>query len=134
MDLSRLEAGQEQLQLDSVDAATLLREMIANVQPMATERGIVLWADGPDTLPVKTDRVKFQRIVQNLLLNAINYTRPVPERPAMVSISWSTEGDYRWTFRIRVLVCPIRSLAYWASSFGQPSSRPMCWAPSRANR
>ena len=101
MDLSRLEAGQEQLQIESVDAAQLLREMVTSAQPMATERGIVLWADGPDTLPIETDPVKLHRIAQNLLLNALKYTIPSPEHPAIVSVSWSAEGEYRWVFSIQ---------------------------------
>lgn len=101
MDLSRLEAGQEPLQVESIDAAGLLRELVASAQPMATERGIVLWADGPQTLPVETDRVKLQRIAQNLLVNALKYTISAPERPAIVSISWSVEGEYRWAFSVQ---------------------------------
>lgn len=101
MDLSRLEAGQEPLHVESFDAAQLLQELVASAQPMATERGIVLWADGPQKLTVETDRVKLQRIVQNLLINALKYTTPTPERAAIVSISWSAEGDYRWTFSVQ---------------------------------
>jgi len=101
MDLSRLEAGQEKLTINSFDASQLLREMVASAQPMAAERSIVLQADGPDTLPVETDPVKLQRIVQNLLLNALKYTTSTPERPALVSVSWSVEGDYRWAFSIQ---------------------------------
>lgn len=101
MDLSRLEAGQESLQLDSVDAAHLLQELVASAQPMATELGIVLRADGTDSLVVKTDRIKLHRIAQNLLLNAIKYTASTAERPAIVSVSWSAEGAYRWSFSVQ---------------------------------
>ncbi|AUD01817.1 sensor histidine kinase [Spirosoma pollinicola] len=101
MDLSRLEAGQEPLQIESFDAAGLLQEMVASAQPVAAERNIILQADGPPSLMVKTDRIKLQRIVQNLLLNALKYTRATPQRTAIVAVSWSVEGDYRWVFSIQ---------------------------------
>ena len=101
MDLARLESGQETLHLESVDAAQFLHEIVASAQPMATERGIILRADGPPTLVVATDRVKLQRIVQNLLLNALKYTSSTADRVAIVSVSWSVEGVYRWSFSIQ---------------------------------
>ncbi|AUD06262.1 sensor histidine kinase [Spirosoma pollinicola] len=101
MDLARLEAGQEPLQLESLDAAKLLHELVASAQPLAAERGIVLRADGPATLLVETDRVKLHRIGQNLLLNALKYTPSSPGHPGIVSVSWSVEGDYRWSFSVQ---------------------------------
>jgi len=101
MDLSRLESGQEKVQLESLDAAQLLRGIVASAQPMATERGILLWADGPADLIVETDRVKLQRIVQNLLLNALKYPPSTAKQAAFISVSWSVEGDYRWSFSIQ---------------------------------
>jgi signal transduction histidine kinase len=50
---------------------------------------------------VETDRIKLQRIGQNLLLNALKYTTSTPQNPAIVSVSWSVEGDYRWVFSIQ---------------------------------
>ena len=101
MDLSRLEAGQEQVTLESIDAARLLQELVASAQPLAAAGGIILQANGPASLVVKTDRVKLQRIVQNLLLNALKYTPSTPERVAIVSVSWSVEGEYRWVFSVQ---------------------------------
>lgn len=101
IDLARLESGQETLHLESVDAAQLLNQIVAGAQPMAAEKGIVLWADGPSELVVETDQIKLQRIVQNLLLNALKYTPSTPDQVAIVSVSWSVEGEYRWSFSIQ---------------------------------
>ena len=101
MDLSRLEAGQERLEVESFDVAQLIQEMVDSAQPMATQQKIVLWADGPQTLTIETDRIKLQRIVQNILTNALKYTTPSPGRPSIVSVSWSQEGDYRWVVSIQ---------------------------------
>jgi len=101
MDLSRLEAGHETLKIESVDAAQVLNDIVTGAQAMAGQKNIVLRADGPDKLVVQTDRIKLQRIIQNILINALKYTPSNAEHPAMVSVSWSTEGDYRWVLSIQ---------------------------------
>jgi signal transduction histidine kinase len=100
-DITRLEAGQDKLEIESVDVADLLRNLIESAQQIATERGLLVQADGPDTMLVKTDRLKIQRIVQNLLLNALKYTPSSTEQPGWVSVSWMTEDDYRWFISIQ---------------------------------
>ena len=101
MDLARLEAGHEPIQLEAFDAAKLLTDLVANLQPMATERGLILRAEGIMPLPVKTDRLKLYRIAQNLVINALKYTPSSAEHPGMVSVSWSTENDWRWGFSVQ---------------------------------
>ena len=46
-------------------------------------------------LPVKGDSIKVQRIVQNLLLNALKYTYQ-----GGVSLVWSPEGPLRWLLTV----------------------------------
>lgn len=75
MSLARLDAGQEQRQVGPFDAAVLLTDLCTTSQPLAQERGLFLKMEGPDALPVEGDRGKVQRILQNLLLNALKYTR-----------------------------------------------------------
>jgi signal transduction histidine kinase len=95
-DLARLEAGQESLRIESVDVSALLQSITDSTRPLAEERGLLLQADGPRPLMVETDRVKVQRIIQNLLLNAIKYTSS-----GLVSISWSNEDEYRWIVSVQ---------------------------------
>lgn len=101
MDLARLEAGHEPLELEEFDVARLLMELVDMAQPMAQAKGIILRADGPETLVVKADRLKIHRIAQNLLVNALNYTPSSLDRPGMVSVSWSSENDWRWVFSVQ---------------------------------
>ncbi|WP_460967246.1 sensor histidine kinase [Spirosoma migulaei] len=96
MDLSRLEAGEEKLQLESIDVAPFLHEMVQAGQPLAAERNLLLRAEGPASLSVETDPVKLQRIVQNLLLNALKYTAS-----GFISISWALENDARWIVSVQ---------------------------------
>lgn len=97
MDLARLEAGLEQRYVEPFDAAVLLRELCESLQPLAGERGLLLKAVGPTTLPVEGDAVKTCRIVQNLLLNALKYTQE-----GGVTATW---GDSRANDAERWMIC-----------------------------
>ncbi|SFF13524.1 sensor histidine kinase [Spirosoma endophyticum] len=96
MDLARLEAGQEALHLQPLDAGQLLTSLVASYQPLATERGLLLKADGPTSLPVECDPLQLQRIIQNLVLNALKHTPT-----GWVSVSWSRENESRWTVSVQ---------------------------------
>ncbi|HYI07600.1 MAG TPA: HAMP domain-containing sensor histidine kinase [Thermoanaerobaculia bacterium] len=99
LSLARLEAGHEQRELTTFDAASLLRDFCAASQPAATDRGLFLKMDGPRTLPVEGDKTKVLRILQNLLLNAIKYT---PH--GGVTVTWGLDRGRdtdRWTFSIQ---------------------------------
>ncbi|MCE7066990.1 HAMP domain-containing sensor histidine kinase [Dyadobacter sp. CY326] len=95
-DFSRIEAGQETLELKEFDAAELLNKVIATVQPLIKDRNLVLKGEGPEHLIVTSDPVKIQRIVQNLLLNALKYTTK-----GGIYISWAQENDTRWILSIQ---------------------------------
>ena len=96
LDYSRLEAGQEQRQVDAFDVALLLNNLMESVRPLANERGLELAGKGPKTLSVTGDAVKIQRIAQNLLLNALKYT-PV----GRISLSWGLAADdTHWQFAV----------------------------------
>jgi signal transduction histidine kinase len=75
VELARLEAGQSPLKLESFDAAERLRGYCELLRPAAAELSLFLKCKGPDSLPVEGDPLKLQRIVQNLLLNALKATK-----------------------------------------------------------
>ncbi|RIV19855.1 PAS domain S-box protein [Fibrisoma montanum] len=107
MDYSRLESGQEQVRITAFDAAQLLRELVDSLRPVANEKQLIITIDGPDQLQVESDDVKVQRIAQNLLLNAINYTgssetRSGETRSGEIVLSWQpgeTQGN--WSFSVQ---------------------------------
>ena len=101
MDLARLEAGHDPPQLEEFDAAQLLTDLVASVQSTAIGRSLILQADGPIPLRIKTDRLKLYRIAQNLVVNALKYTPSSVDYPGMISVSWSTENDWRWGFSVQ---------------------------------
>jgi len=99
LSLARLEAGHEQREITTFDAAELLRDFCTASQTAATDSGLFLKMEGPATLPVEGDRTKVLRILQNLLLNAIKYT---PQ--GGVTVTWGLDRGRdtdRWTFSVQ---------------------------------
>jgi len=99
MSLARLEAGRELRKLDTFDAAAHLRQLCQALEPAAHEKGLFLKAEGPETLEVEGDRLKVQRIVQNLALNGLKYTAA-----GGVTITWRTTRERdadRWILSIQ---------------------------------
>lgn len=96
MDLARLEAGQEQREVAPFDAAVLIAEFCATNQPVARERGLYLKLEGPNALPVEGDAGKVRRILQNLVLNAVKYTKT-----GGVTVSVGEEGPGSWWLKIK---------------------------------
>ena len=99
LSLARLEAGHEQREISSFDAATLLRDFCTAWQSAAIDRGLFLKMDGPPSLPVQGDKPKILRILQNLLLNAIKYTQH-----GGVLVTWGLDRGRdtdRWTFSVQ---------------------------------
>jgi signal transduction histidine kinase len=97
--LARLQGGQEHRSVERVDVAVLLRDLCEGLQAQARDRNLFLSFDGPSTLSVQADAVKTRRITQNLVLNAIKYTRQ-----GGVSVSWgesdSNDAD-RWFLQVQ---------------------------------
>ena len=85
VELARLEAGQNPLKIEPFDAAERLREYCEMLRPAAAERNLFLKWKGPSSLPVQGDPLKVQRIVQNLMLNALKATQH-----GGVVVRWST--------------------------------------------
>ena len=96
--LARLQAGQEQRRIERVDAAAVLRNLCCDLQSQAEQRGLYLRFDGPATLVVDADPVKTRRIAQNLVVNAIKYTRE-----GGVTVNWgesASDDSRRWMFSV----------------------------------
>jgi len=97
--LARLQSGQEPRRLETVDVAALLTEMGENLRVVAASQGLDLQLVGEPRLVVEGDAVKLQRIVQNLVLNAIRYTAT-----GGVVVSWSAPGPQdpeRWKLQVK---------------------------------
>lgn len=99
MELARLEAGHEKRAPSPFDAAALLSDLCLTMQPVAEAQGLLLRGEGPRTLLVEGDRAKVQRILQNLVLNALKYTQR-----GEIIVTWQTsqESDSkRWMISVQ---------------------------------
>ncbi len=91
MELARLEAGQERVEITTFDVAVLITDLGKVNRLVARERGLFLNVDGVAQLSVESDQVKVRRLVQNLLLNALKYTVQ-----GGVTLSWGEEKANWW--------------------------------------
>jgi signal transduction histidine kinase len=97
--LARLQGGQEHRSAKRMDAAAVLRDVCEGLRVYAQERNLFLRFNGPPALWIEGDPVKIRRITQNLVLNAIKYTRE-----GGVTVSWGDAdgGDAeRWFVQIQ---------------------------------
>ena len=75
LDLSKIEARQIQLESHPFDVVREIMYAVQAMKPLASEKGITLTYDGPgEPVPVMGDRLRFTRVLSNLLSNAIRYT------------------------------------------------------------
>jgi signal transduction histidine kinase len=88
MDQARLEAGHERRQISHFDVAAHLKEYCDMTRPLAADKNLFFVAKGDTPLMIDGDPAKIQRIVQNLVLNAIKVT----ERGG-VKVTWEARED-----------------------------------------
>ncbi len=97
--LARLQAGREKREIEPIDVTTILEPLSEGIRPLAEQRGLYLRCEGPAGLGVDSDAVKIRRIAQNLLLNAVKYTRH-----GGISMTWGDSGPddpKRWLLIIQ---------------------------------
>ncbi|MEI7729204.1 MAG: response regulator [Verrucomicrobiota bacterium] len=75
LDLSRIEAGREEVSVSRFSVRDLADELVAMLEPQALEKKIALLNQVPAKLPfIASDAVKCRHILQNLLGNAVKFT------------------------------------------------------------
>jgi signal transduction histidine kinase/DNA-binding response OmpR family regulator len=74
LDLSKIEAGRLQLNIECVALDTTFREVCESLQPLVDKNAHQLIQDVPRRLLVYADATRFKQILMNLLGNAIKFT------------------------------------------------------------
>jgi heavy metal sensor kinase len=72
--LSQAESGQLALQKTELDLADLVRDLVDQHQIPAEAEGVRLSATVPDKCTISADKIQIERLLSNLLGNAIKYT------------------------------------------------------------
>jgi signal transduction histidine kinase len=74
LEITEIESGIRETRIVKLDAAKLIHDACELFQPIAHEKKIKITEDIPDQLNVSGDLKNLQRIISNLLDNAIRYT------------------------------------------------------------
>jgi len=74
LEIAEVSSGAGSLNLENVDIADLVREACDLFLPLAENKQLSLIFNGPETLTLTGDLKKLQRMVANILDNAIKYT------------------------------------------------------------
>ncbi len=75
LDLSKLEAGRMELNIEEIDLPTTLKEIFATIQPMLAKRENTIHIDvAADATTMRADLTKLRQIMFNLLSNANKFT------------------------------------------------------------
>ncbi|HEY5959521.1 MAG TPA: ATP-binding protein, partial [Polyangiaceae bacterium] len=77
LDLSRIEAGRLELHAEDVVLASMLGSLNTTFEPVAAQKGLTFEVRTAPNLPatLRTDDLRLQQILRNLLANAFKFTR-----------------------------------------------------------
>jgi signal transduction histidine kinase len=92
LDITEAEAGVKEVKKEHIDLVSLISDACDLFRPIADDKEIDLKALLPEVLNWKSDRKKLQRIVTNMLENAIKYT---PEKGAVTISASARNGEVR---------------------------------------
>jgi signal transduction histidine kinase/ActR/RegA family two-component response regulator len=106
LDISSINEGKMQLQMDVVDLRSELRDIEQLFSRSAASKDITVTFDLPETIPdhIITDKIRLSQIANNLLSNALKFTAP----GGRVSLS-TTHSNNELTITVRDTGCGIAS-------------------------
>jgi len=74
LDIAEAEAGVMALKMSPVDVNALLHDICELYEPMTSEKSLKVLVDVPEAMVIRGDVQRLQRVVANLLDNAVKYT------------------------------------------------------------
>jgi PAS domain S-box-containing protein len=90
LDIAKIEAGKQELSLQSIPVHGAIEDGMAAILPLATTRGVMLEPATIVAVPnVRADRVRLRQILYNLISNAVKFTN----RGGVVRIRALHDGD-----------------------------------------
>lgn len=76
LDLSKIESGNDNLSLETLNLKDIIQESITLIHPIAKEKGITIHNSSNTNCPVIADKTRIKQVCINLLSNAIKYNKP----------------------------------------------------------
>lgn len=90
LDVSRIEAGESKPSFEAVRTSDLLDAATKELQPQVESKGLHFRVEAPIDLPlVRVDRSQVERVLANLVVNAIRYTKD-----GEINISAQPRGNF----------------------------------------
>jgi signal transduction histidine kinase len=97
--LARLQAGREERRIEPLDVTPIMQQLCEGIRPLAQQHRLFLRCDGPPGFAAEGDAVKIRRIAQNLILNAVKFTRE-----GGITVKWGdseANDPKRWALSIQ---------------------------------
>jgi PAS domain S-box-containing protein len=99
LDLSRIESGTIELNLETIDIAPIVREIVLHHEDRVADRPVVLESELPDGVALATvDAARLRQVLTNLVGNAVKFT-------ARGSVRVAVSLDQTSGFASAILVC-----------------------------
>lgn len=89
-ELSRIETGKAELNLEKTDLNLLIKEVMVQLNPYTERQGIIMATDFAHLPPIDIDRERIRQVITNLIHNAIKFSH----RGGEVEVSTRLEGAY----------------------------------------
>jgi CheY-like chemotaxis protein len=74
LDLSKIEAGQMELRVQTVGVAELIRQTLSTIEPLAAQKQIQIQAGDLEAGEIVADAGKFKQMLLNLVSNAVKFS------------------------------------------------------------
>lgn len=89
LDLTSIESGTRERELKEVELRTVAQRVLETMQPAADQHGITLALHAPPALPMNADELEVERLLNNLVSNAVKYNR----EGGRVDVSLARQGS-----------------------------------------
>jgi signal transduction histidine kinase len=89
LDITKIERGNLEMDIQKLNVKELMNSVIADLNPYATRHEFTISEDIPENIIVEGDKVRLRQVFQNLIDNAVKYSR----HPGTLAISAQVDKE-----------------------------------------